>query len=635
MAKVTVEGNVALEPTCPQPGRAAMLATKVICPHCSKHLKTSKPLQPGHRVLCPRCGRSFAVPPSADAVSPSPQPVPPQPEEDTEKRISLRADPAQVETAPDVELPAQPADKRQMLWIGLILGGLLLLMTMTLGLVLYFATRKGPTDTPVATTTTSPTENGNSLPAATSERDREPPLVPETSKPQPEAESERWLPPEEQEQVNKAIDRGVQWLEKCQGPDGAWGPRVGLAALPALTLLECGVPADDLHIQKALQHVRKAIPTLKTTYDLSLAILLLDRLGDPADKKLIQTCALRLVAGQAASGGWTYNCPVLPPQQEMDLLTVMRARRPKSSLDLFVGGPGGSAPPGFIARDPKSPLGKDLQSEPSAGSKLLPEEGTGPLDKDLLSPAEVKSALDRLPVPLRELPSLQPPQQSHKMPRGDITDNSNTQFAILGLLAAGHYDLPLQRTYALIVQRFHVSQVPDGRWNYQYSSPGRPADFRPAMTGSGLLGLAVQYGLAADHASGQGKARRIDDPAVEKGFHYLAQVIGKPIGWKKPRNRRRESINLYLLWTIERCGVLYKRRIIEGKDWYQWGAELLLDNQEADGSWNKDGYYTPPNMTPITDTCFALLFLKRANLAKELTKKVEFFMEGKKLQTTP
>ena len=39
--------------------------------------------------------------------------------------------------------------------------------------------------------------------------------------------------------------------------------------------------------------------------------------------------------------------------------------------------------------------------------------------------------------------------------------------------------------------------------------------------------------------------------------------------------------------------------------------------------------------SPLTDTCFALLFLKRTNLAKDLTKKLEFFMEGKKLQTNP
>jgi hypothetical protein len=639
-----------------------MLAIKVICPHCRKHLKTSKPLTVGHRVLCSRCGRSFSVP--ADAAAGADNGSPPHAPAMVRELSppSPRLDPAHVETRPDVSMPS-PANNRQMLAIGLVLGGLLFVLTLTIVLVLYFALRKGPQETPVPASL-SPSEAENSAANAPSPetanvpppRDDEvpppppasggrqdPPRLPDptlaTAGAPAETAQASWLLPEEQEQVNKAIDRGVEWLKKHQKLNGNWGGRVGLAALPALTLLECGVKADDICIQKALRHVRLAVPSLRTTYDLALVILFLDRLSDPADKKLIQTCALRLVAGQWPSGGWSYDCPILHPKQEIDLLTVMRARRPKGPLDLFVGGSGGSVPPGFIAHDPNASLDKDIQGEPSGDFKLLPEGGPAtpdskPPDKDRPSPAEAKRAWNRLPAELRKLPSLQPPQKSHKLPPRDASDNSNTQFAILGLLAAGRHDLPLERTYALIVQRFHVSQVPDGRWNYHYSSPARPADERPAMTGSGLLGLAVQYGLAHDQARSQAKPGQFKDPAVEKGFDYLAQFIGKPLGAKKPRNRKAE-INLYFLWTVERCGVLFKRRQIGGKDWYRWGAELLIDAQQDDGSWNNDGYFTRPAVTPITDTCFALLFLKRANLAKELTKKLEFFMEGKQLQTGP
>ena len=51
---------------------------------------------------------------------------------------------------------------------------------------------------------------------------------------------------------------------------------------------------------------------------------------------------------------------------------------------------------------------------------------------------------------------------------------------------------------------------------------------------------------------------------------------------------------------------------IGGKDWYGWGSEVLLANQGADGSWH--GEYPA-----AVDTCFALLFLKRANLTRDLT----------------
>ena len=53
---------------------------------------------------------------------------------------------------------------------------------------------------------------------------------------------------------------------------------------------------------------------------------------------------------------------------------------------------------------------------------------------------------------------------------------------------------------------------------------------------------------------------------------------------------RRTEINLYFLWTLERVGVLYNRREIAGKDWYAWGAELLVDHQAEDGSWHHGGY---------------------------------------------
>lgn len=542
-----------------------------------------------------------------------------------------------------------PVSNRQVLWIALVLSGLLLLILTTLSLVLHFAFPKAPKDAPGETAITAPSDGEKShaatphaqvppappAPPQHGARREEPPPLPDPTLVQtnahtePKAEQASWLPREEQEQVNKTIDRGVQWLKERQGGNGSWGPRPGLAALPALTLLECGVPAGDTRIQKALQLIRRAVRVENRTYDLSLIILFLDRLGDPADKTLIQTCALRLVAGQMASGGWTYACPILAPKQGNDLLTVMRDRRPKNALDLFVGGAGGSAPPGFLARDPAAPVNKAIQGEPSGDSKLLPEDSPPPRNgnlvaKDSPSPEAAKRAWNRLPAELRKVPSLQPPRKSHKLPRADHSDNSNTQFAILGLLAAARHDLPLERTFALIVQRFHSSQVSDGRWNYHFSAPAQAQDLRPAMTGAGLLGLAVQFGLAADHFQLQAKSSRFDNPAVEKGFTYLSQFIGEPTDW-----------NLYLLWTVERCGVLYHRRQIAGKDWYPWGVRLLLDHQKDDGSWNQGGYFADASITPITDTCFALLFLKRANLAKELTKKLEFFIEGKQLQAKP
>src|SRR5207248_841449 len=67
------------------------------------------------------------------------------------------------------------------------------------------------------------------------------------------------------------------------------------------------------------------------------------------------------------------------------------------------------------------------------------------------------------------------------------------------------------------------------------------------------------------------------------------------------------------LWSLERVAVDLSMETIGGKNWYDWGAEVLLKNQESNGSWQ--GAYGQYG----ADTCFALLFLRRANLAKDLS----------------
>ena len=135
----------------------------------------------------------------------------------------------------------------------------------------------------------------------------------------PAAADPKPLTKEEQAKVDKAIEKGVAFLKKVQTKQGDFGWKmfpinlyqVGQCALPAYALLESGVPADDPVIQKAAEFLRPRIPLCHHTYELPLLILFFDRLGDPKDKKLIQACALRLIAGQRRSGGWAYSCPIL------------------------------------------------------------------------------------------------------------------------------------------------------------------------------------------------------------------------------------------------------------------------------------------------------------------------------------
>jgi hypothetical protein len=471
---------------------------------------------------------------------------------------------------------------------------------------------------------------------------------------------------EQQALVNQAIEKGVAFLKDKQSGKGSWpgGHEIGMTALPALTLLECGVRPDNEQVQIAARLVRNSAGQLQATYELSLAILFLDRLGDKQDRKLIQTFALRLVAGQQKSGGWSYNCPILKPADEQKLLTALQVTRPRSPLDLFVPQKNGKPPSWFVPIRPPQPL-KDFMTRPGTapglegraterpkepapqppGSTIPFRPGDEPapgkpqqpgqiLTKPGPTPDEVRQALEQLPQSLRRTPALRPIKESHVLPQQvDGTDNSNTQFAVLGLWAASRHDVALERALALIVIRFRSSQNRDGSWGYVYQRGGR-ASGTPAMTCAGLLGLAVGHGLALGSGAQRDESVTFKDRAIESGLAALAEHIGKPLAdgqkWKVGPGKRpavvaaRNPVNLYLLWSIERVAVLYNLSRIDGKDWYLWGAEELLERQRDDGAWAQHGY---PGSNELVDTCLALLFLKRANLATDLSEKLEFLIQ--------
>jgi hypothetical protein len=480
------------------------------------------------------------------------------------------------------------------------------------------------------------------------------------------------LTPQEQAAVNRAIAQGVAFLRATELPTGTWaepkgGHQVGYAALPALTLLECGVPANDPAILRAAAFVRQHGPKLDTTYEVSLAILFLDRLNDPRDKGLIQTLAARLIVGQSHTGGWGYKVPTLTPNQHQEFVGLLRRAYPtatpvvdqrpkpggndtitmkdpkppgtqpgtttgsKPPADTITAGPDQS--PGYAAYNdmaaqawvgdsrrqvciktaeaPPPPEPRAEPQRPAANPEVKAPEWKIPPAKPVAIPP-LWQGLTVFQDPSRLV--LQDPANRATQPLAATTDNSNTQFAILALWAAQRHDVPMERTLMLIANRYVTSQNKDGNWDYHYKLGGSDA-YRPAMTAVGLLGLAVGHGL--NNRDADGKARGLQDPRILRGFVALNQHIGRPSGqWQN-----REMVNLYVLWSIERVAVLYNLATIGEKDWYRWGAEILVANQQPRGNWDKGGYH---GAAPVLDTCFALLFLKRANLVEDLTGRLPF-----------
>src|SRR2546423_6231545 len=92
-----------------------------------------------------------------------------------------------------------------------------------------------------------------------------------------------------EERVAQAVQRGARALRQLQQQDGAWGAYgAGSTSLAALALLESGAAPDDAAVRRAADAVRRLSVTDTHVYNLALALLLLDRLGDARDVPLIQ-----------------------------------------------------------------------------------------------------------------------------------------------------------------------------------------------------------------------------------------------------------------------------------------------------------------------------------------------------------
>jgi hypothetical protein len=428
------------------------------------------------------------------------------------------------------------------------------------------------------------------------------------------------LPQDLQARVNKAIDDGVNYLKLNQNPWGTWTLNkdehpMGYAALGGLTLLVCGVPADDPVIVKTARFVRAGTGACDRTYELALGILFLDKLIEVEraqglapkkknsesrkDAERIETMSMRLIAGQSPTGGWTYKCPVLTGHQQELLKKALRSR-------------------------------KELKPATLGDMKNLPV----------------------LQKPSR-LPQIEQSQDRNK-PIWGLTDNSNTHFALLAIWAARRHAVPVEKTLKLLVRRFESSQNKDGSWSYDFRLGGGNPD-RPAMNCVGLLGLAIGNGMAQDAALKDAPAamkaaatvgrpglavllvsldrirQQVDmrdaakkaenDKRIVDGFLALDHFIGQPTGkWENL-----PVPDLYRMWAIERVAVLYNLSLLGKKDWYRWGAEILVATQERDGNWSSKLYH---GSTPPIDTCFALLFLKRSNFASDLSASLASNTDG-------
>lgn len=125
------------------------------------------------------------------------------------------------------------------------------------------------------------------------------------------------------DEIEAARLKGVEFLKQQQNTDGSWdyaNYTTGVTALCTLALVENGIPVNDPVVERGYRYVKRRAPNLENTYEISLAVLLLARVGDRLDKTTIRALGAKLLAGQNEGGGWGYKCPKADPS----ILTNLR-----------------------------------------------------------------------------------------------------------------------------------------------------------------------------------------------------------------------------------------------------------------------------------------------------------------------
>jgi hypothetical protein len=346
-------------------------------------------------------------------------------------------------------------------------------------------------------------------------------------------------PDVDQKAVDTAIQKGVDWILKKYSTNRISEQKY--LELVLLTLIHAGLKADHPIITENFQKMVQR--NLQETYNVGLRALVLEKVNRKAYQSSLAEIASFIAESQCENGQWTYQ-------------------------------------------------GHGRKAMPTTYSPVITVAKKKPL-----APGSTQTA-DEGPPPNKEF-KLPPIVRSQKAKSGD---NSNTQYAILGLFAASRAAVVVPKETWIDVEKwFELKQNSDGGWGYANAEvPGVGRVTTDASSGSMTTAALTALIVSKFY---QGKEWK-NDASVQKGIAWLGQHFqvnanpGGPAVW-----------NYYYLYGLERVGTISGLGEFGGHRWYKEGAEYLIKVQNADGSWKGSGEILTDE---VTDTCFAILFLKRA-----------------------
>ncbi len=199
--------------------------------------------------------------------------------------------------------------------------------------------------------------------------------------------------------------------------------------------------------------------------------------------------------------------------------------------------------------------------------------------------------------------------------RGRPGDNSNTQYALLGLQAASAAGVAVNPTvWALARDYWECAEKQGGGWAYTPDAQ----NITGSMTCAGISSLVIagrqrQRGdEIIEGAAINNCGRKAVRCNLQAGLNWLAdhadvnQNFGFGQQWK-----------FYYLYGLERAGRLTGQQFLGSRDWFRLGAQELVQGQNRlTGSWR--GALVESN--ELVATSFALIFLAKGRAPVLITK---------------
>jgi hypothetical protein len=184
-------------------------------------------------------------------------------------------------------------------------------------------------------------------------------------------------------------------------------------------------------------------------------------------------------------------------------------------------------------------------------------------------------------------------------------DNSNSMYAALGLRACHDANVVLPRDQVELAagwwREAQIGKNPYAGDGWCYGGKNHCRKGYGSMTAGAVGSLII-----CDYVLGRDWTR---NPVVKSGLDWMAKnfSVSENPGPPEHGGGRPGYMLYYYLYGLERAAILYGTERVGAHDWYEEGKKYLLENQNARGSWA-----CPDGGNDVWDTCFAILFLRRA-----------------------